>query len=52
MLFDNNLYLINRLGLMGGWCFISNNDKITHPDTYDYYLKYSDRNNPRKIIFL
>lgn len=44
MLFDNNLYLINRLGLMGGWCFISKNDKISHPDIYDYYLKYSDKN--------
>jgi formamidopyrimidine-DNA glycosylase len=42
--FDNNLYLINRLGLVGGWCFLKKNSDIyEHTDTYKYYLKYGDK---------
>lgn len=44
LIFDNNLFLISRLGLVGGWCYLKNNsDKYEHPDTYKYYLKYGDK---------
>ena len=43
LIFDNNLFLINRLGLMGGWCFMKHN-KYEHTDVYKYYLQYGDKN--------
>ena len=44
LIFDNNLYLINRLGLVGGWCFLKNkSNNYDHTDIYKYYLKYGDK---------
>ena len=44
LIFDKNLYLISRLGLVGGWCFLKNeSDKYEHTDIYKYYLKYGDK---------
>lgn len=44
LIFDNNFYLINRLGLVGGWCFLKNKSEIyDHPDTHKYYMKYGDK---------
>jgi len=44
LIFNDNLFLVNRLGLVGGWCYLKNNsDKYDHPETYRYYLKYGDR---------
>jgi len=44
LVFDNNLFLINRLGLVGGWCFLKKNfDKYDHTDIYKYYKKYVDK---------
>ena len=44
LIFDNNLYLVNRLGLVGGWCFLKkNSDVYEHTDIYKYYLKYGDK---------
>lgn len=49
--FDNNLYLINKLGLVGGWCYLEHNsDKYDHPKTYKYYLKYGDKEMMEKYI--
>lgn len=44
LIFENNLYLVNRLGLVGGWCFLKkNSDVYEHTDIYKYYLKYGDK---------
>lgn len=44
LIFNNNLFLINRLGLMGGWCFLKkNSEKYDHTDIYKYYKKYGDK---------
>lgn len=44
LIFDSNLYLINRLGLVGGWCFLKKNSNVyEHTDIYKYYLKYGDK---------
>ncbi len=44
LIFDNNLYLVNRFGLVGGWCFLKkNSDVYEHTDIYKYYLKYGDK---------
>ncbi len=44
LIFNNNLFLVNTLGLMGGWCYLKNNsNKYEHTDTYKYYKKYGDK---------
>ena len=44
LIFDNNLFLVNRLGLVGGWCYLRNDvNKYEYPDTYKYYSKYSNK---------
>jgi formamidopyrimidine-DNA glycosylase len=43
LIFDNNLYLMNTLGLMGGWVFLNKSDVYEHPDTYKKYKKYGDK---------
>lgn len=51
LIFDKNLFLVNRLGLMGGWCFMKNNsNKYEHPNTYKYYFKYGDKQMMEKYI--
>ena len=44
LIFNNNMFLVNRLGLVGGWCFLKNNKyNYDHTDIYKYYKKYSDK---------
>jgi len=43
LIFDNNLYLMNTLGLVGGWTFLNKSDFYEHPDTYKKYKKYGDK---------
>ena len=51
LIFDNKLFLINRLGLMGGWCFLKNNsEKYEHTDIYKYYKKYGDKKMMEQYI--
>lgn len=43
-IFSDNLFLVSRFGLMGGWCYLKNNsNKYEHPNTYKYYEKYGDK---------
>ena len=44
LIFNNNLYLINTLGLTGGWTFLKNGSNIyQHTDIYKYYLENGDK---------
>lgn len=43
-IFDNNLFLVSKLGLMGGWCWLNNNDdKYDHSEHHKYYSQYGDK---------
>ena len=43
-IFDNNLYLINRLGLTGGWCFKAHESiKYEQTEIFDNFEKYGDK---------
>lgn len=51
LIFDNNLFLISRLGLVGGWCYLKNDsNKYDHTDIYKYYLKYGDKEMTHNYI--
>lgn len=44
LIFDNNLFLVNKLWLMGGWCYLKNNTtKYEHSEVHKYYSKYGDK---------
>ncbi len=42
IIFDNELYMFNTLGLTGGWCFLKNN-KYEFSKNLDDYSKYLDK---------
>lgn len=41
IIFENDMYLISKLGLMGGWCYLKkDSDKYEFPGTYKHYSNY------------
>jgi formamidopyrimidine-DNA glycosylase len=44
LIFNNNLFLVIRFGLVGGWCYLKNNsNNYDYTDIYKDYKKYGDK---------